>query len=56
MTRIDDEWAIDLDHLVVIIRVMGHGLGSSSCDHHDSAIDLDHVVVIMMTELLTWII
>ena len=26
------------------IRVMGHWLGSSSCNDHDSAIDLDYLV------------
>jgi len=42
-----DDWAIVLDHLVVIIRVMTPGIWG---------IDLDHLVVSMETGLLTCII
>ena len=57
--------AIDLDHLVVSIRVMTPGIWAIDLDHlvviirstgmtrGICAIDLDHVVVIMMTRLLT---
>ena len=47
-------WAIDLDHLVVIM--MPQLLTDPRHWPWAWAIDLDDLVVIMMTRLLTWII